>query len=113
VPPPREPTDEELATSVEAVRSGVRQQADLFDHLASIAADGGDLQSVYRALAAHLRAASDGFTVAQLTTDDYALRQDVLSIYLLNTTIRVGEYSYPRVGAILESIVRAGNDRTV
>ena len=96
-----------MVASVEAVRASARQQADLFDHLASIAADGGELQGVYRALATHLRSTSDAFTVAQLTTDDPALRQDVLSIYLLNTAIRVGEYGYPRVGAILESIVRA------
>lgn len=103
----REPTEDELIAAVEAVRASVRQQADMLDHLASIAADGGTLQAAYRALAAELRAASDRFTVAQLDTDDAALRCDVVSIYLLNMTARAGAHQYPHVGAVIESIVRA------
>lgn len=103
----REPTEEELIAAVEAVRGSVRQQVDVLDHLACIAADGGTLQSAYRVLAAELRTASDRFTVAQFDTEDRALRCDVVSIYLLNMTARAGAHQYPHVGAVIESIVRA------
>lgn len=105
---PREPTPEELLDSVNRVRADVRQWADLFDHLATIAADAGVLQASYRDLAAKLRTQSDQFSVELLDTDDVDARRDVASIYLLNMTLIAGRDRYPSVARTIESIVRDG-----
>lgn len=104
-PPAREPTPEELAASVDTIRERVRHWANLFDHLATIAANAGALQAAYRELGARLRAYSDRLCVAILDSEDDDARRDVTTICLLDMTLQAGHDNYAGVARTIESII--------
>ena len=104
-PPLREPTSEELAASVDTIRERIRRWADLFDHLATIAANAGSLQAAFRELAARLRAHGDRFCVAILDSEDGDARCDVATICLLDMTLQAGHDNYAGVARTIESII--------
>jgi hypothetical protein len=100
------PTDEQLAEALPKMREQVRRHAELFDHLADLAADSGSAQAALRAMARALRERADALEADTLDPEDYRLRRDTVAVSLLCMTIDAGYSHWAKVGDTVRDMVR-------
>lgn len=106
-PSPRTPpSDEDVARSMEDLRTGLRRNAEIFYRVATIAADGGELQRTARAMGEVIVHAADAMDMETLDAKDNPTARDTVAIAVLNMTLAAGTQNYGSVSRTLEMILK-------